>query len=215
MSEPANLLADVEAERAKYGPTMTNHECVALCNAVAWKNRAASWGISGKQTGNYGVRQPDGVKAAVDILHHRDSNIIVDCLISAGSEGVPGPATPGWIVHGEMTDPSRPWVAPIDPTGGGGNGGGGPVDPPPPPSTPMVPYQSYVGDAPWHPLGITLERDYIRGGHPGLNAQSVVWMARVIWDATMGEAPGHVLSIPDSIAKHRREWCAILGIEPD
>jgi hypothetical protein len=104
-----NLLPDLRAERAKYGETMTNHECVALLNAVAWKNRAVGWGLGSKTTGNRG-RRSDGVECSVDGLVSRDLQF-VDALIDAGSLVKPGLATPTWNEKGPSP---RAWVAPLD-----------------------------------------------------------------------------------------------------
>jgi hypothetical protein len=115
-----SLLADVTAERARYGATMTNDECVALLNAVAWKNRGNGWGLGRKTSGNRG-RRSDGVECTVDGLVHRDSTTFVDALRDAG-----GKSEPAWQVAPNPSN--RPWVAPIDP--------GSPsedVAPPPPP----------------------------------------------------------------------------------
>jgi hypothetical protein len=127
-----NLLPDLRAERAKYGPTMTSHECVALLNAVAWKNRAAGWGLGSKTTGNRG-RRSDGVECSVDGLVSRDLQF-VDALIDAGSLVKPGLATPTWNEKGAST---RAWVAPIDvPSVQQPPAGEQPPDVTPPPAAP-------------------------------------------------------------------------------
>jgi hypothetical protein len=112
------LINDVLVERAKYpAALLTADECGAICNAVAWKNRAGGWGVSGKTGGNHAVRH-DGERIAVDILHHAPSNHVIDILVAAGERGgAPGPAEPAWQDHGPNTQASRPWVAPIAPQG--------------------------------------------------------------------------------------------------
>lgn len=77
--------------------------------------------------------------------------------------------------------------------------------PQPPAHTP------YPGDAVWDAVGVTLFADYARGGQSP-NPQMGRWFGRTIWDATEGDAAGHVLTVDESIAKHRAEWCALLGI---
>ena len=114
-----NLLPDVTAERARYGVTMTNDECVALLNAVAWKNRDEGWGLGRKTSGNRG-RRSDGAECTVDGLVHRDTMTFVDALRDAG-----GKSEPAWQVAPNLSN--RPWVAPIDPDGRND------VAPPPPP----------------------------------------------------------------------------------
>jgi hypothetical protein len=115
-----NLLPDVTAERARYGATMTNDECVALLNAVAWKNRDGGWGLGRKTSGNRG-RRSDGVECTVDGLVHRGTMAFVDCLRDAG-----GKSEPAWQVAPNPSN--RPWVAPIDP-----DGRDDVASPPPPP----------------------------------------------------------------------------------
>ncbi len=105
---PDSLLADIQAERAKYGPTPTGDEVGALLNAVAWNNRDDGWGLSRKDSGSF-VNSPAGPIAG-DILHHQPSNIIFDVLI-----GWEETADPAWQCVGFMTDPNRPWVAPVQP----------------------------------------------------------------------------------------------------
>ena len=102
-----NLLPDLTAERARYGATMTNDECVALLNAVAWKNRDGGWGLGRKISGNRG-RRSDGVECTVDGLVHRTTMTFVDALRDAG-----GKSEPSWQVAPNPSN--RPWVAPIDP----------------------------------------------------------------------------------------------------
>ena len=118
-----NLLSDVTAERAKYGATMTNDECVALLNAVAWKNRDGGWGLGRKTSGNRG-RRSDGVECTVDGLVHRATMTFVDALRDAG-----GRSEPAWQVADNPSN--RPWVAPID------SDRRDDVLPPPPPPPPV------------------------------------------------------------------------------
>jgi hypothetical protein len=118
-----SLLPDVIAERAKFGATMTNDECVALLNAVAWKNRDEGWGLGKKTSGNRG-RRSDGVECTVDGLVHRDTMTFVDALKDAG-----GKSEPAWQVASNPSN--RPWVAPIDPDRRDD------VVPPPPPPPPV------------------------------------------------------------------------------
>lgn len=108
-----NLLNAVQDERKKYGATMTDNECAALCNAVAWKYRDVGWGVSGKTAGTRG-KLPNGTEIAVDILHHRPTNTIVDVIVAAGDH-----STPAWNVLGPQNNlGDRPWVAPADPAFG-------------------------------------------------------------------------------------------------
>lgn len=87
---PDSLLAALQAERAKYGPGMTNDECVALLDAVA--ARHAGWGLLSKSSGNNGRRR-DGALCSVDHLVYKPLLRGVDCLSDAGAGG---PSTPTW-----------------------------------------------------------------------------------------------------------------------
>jgi hypothetical protein len=112
------ILDDLHVERAKYGATMNDDECVELCNAVAWKHRGDGWGLSGKKNGTRG-RRYDGVELAHDILHHGPTNTLYDVLVGAGAQSLP--------VFNNAGPPigDRPWVAPIEPKSGSGSGSGG------------------------------------------------------------------------------------------
>lgn len=118
-----SILDDLRAERAKYGATMTDDECVELINAVAWANRADGWGLNSKTGGTRG-RRYDGAEVAHDVLHNQRTNILYDVLVAAG-----GHSTPTWNELGPNGNSSRPWVAPIAPQGEEPE----PVDPDPPP----------------------------------------------------------------------------------
>lgn len=112
----------------------------------------------------------------------------------------------------ESTDPNNPprknfgidepryndedWMA--EPGGENGDSGG----------VKTVPYKAYEGDAYWHDVvGKVLYSDYIRAGRTGLDSMSSVWTARTIHDIKM-----EGLTPEESVAKHRAEWCAGLGI---
>ena len=109
-TQPPNILSDVAAERARYGATLNDTELGKLLNTVAWKNKDAGWGLSGK---NFGIRCPSPAgEIACDILHHKPTNAIVDVLVAAGDGG---PTTPAWQVLGPPPGSNRPWVAPVQP----------------------------------------------------------------------------------------------------
>lgn len=108
------ILTSLQRERAKYGATMTDDQCVELINAVAWAHRADGWGVNAKDFGTHGVRY-DGARLAHDILHHKPTDRIYDVLASAGAASVPV-----WQDKGPNTQPpnqGRSWVAPIAPLG--------------------------------------------------------------------------------------------------
>lgn len=115
--------------RAKYGPTPTTNECGAIVNETAWlhRNDLERWGVSGKTSGNRAVLY-DGTQIAADIIQNGVTKEAYDCLVAAGDGG---PATPAWNLVGVITDPNRPWLAPIVPQGT--------PDPPDPPDPPLPP----------------------------------------------------------------------------
>lgn len=69
------------------------------------------------------------------------------------------------------------------------------------------PPKPYVGDAAFDAIFTTLEADMKRAGQPGLNGQSGRWAGRICHDYYV-----EGLSMDASIAKHRVEWCQLLGI---
>lgn len=108
-----NLQSDVFNERNILGPPHywpTREQLGALLNKVAWKHRNTGVGLSAKPNG-YNVPMPfTNRMIASDILHFRNENVLIDCLISAGEI-----SQPTWeqVVH--HNDLGRPWVEPVDP----------------------------------------------------------------------------------------------------
>lgn len=118
-----SLLADVTAERAKYG-AVTPANVAAILNAVAWRHRSDGWGLLEK---TFGANCPAGrTSIACDILVHRPSGQHFDVLRDAE-----GSASPVWQNKGPI-DLSR-FLAPVDP----GVSSGGPVTPPAPQGPPV------------------------------------------------------------------------------
>lgn len=118
-----SLLADVTAERAKYG-AVTPANVAAILNAVAWRHRSDGWGLLEK---TFGANCPTGrTSIACDILVHRPSGQHFDVLRDAE-----GSASPVWQNKGPI-DVSR-FLAPVDP----GGSSGGPVTPPEPQAPPV------------------------------------------------------------------------------
>lgn len=103
--------------RAKYGPTPTTNECGAIVNETAWihRNDPEKWGVSGKNFGNHATLY-EGTKIAADIIQNGVTLEAYDVLIAAGDGGS---ATPTWNSVGVITDPNRPWTAPVVPPGDG------------------------------------------------------------------------------------------------
>lgn len=80
-------------------------------------------------------------------------------------------------------------------------------EPDPPPST----SKPYPGDHVWDAVGEMLFADYAEAKQAP-NPQMGRWFGRVLWDATEGDETGTVLTVPDSINKHRPKWRGVLGI---
>lgn len=118
-----SLLAEVTAERAKYG-AVTPADVAAILNAVAWRHRSEGWGLLEK---TFGANCPTGhTSIACDILVHRTTGQHFDVLRDAE-----GSASPVWQNKGPI-DLSR-FLAPVDP----GGSSGGPVIPPEPQAPPV------------------------------------------------------------------------------
>lgn len=100
------------------------------------------------------------------------------------------------------------WVKPVPVVGGGA------VPPPHPPTVKPCadprahdakPLPHYPGDHVGSEIGAALFADYAEAGHPPDGGMSI-WIFRTAWDAA------HGLAMADSIAKHRQEWRAALGL---
>lgn len=110
----SSLLGDVQAERAKYGPSMSRAEVASLLNAVAWRHRAEGWGLLRKGSGN---SCPLGdTFISCDILVNARTVTHFDVLIDAENT-----ARPNWGDDGPcVISPSSGcamsnFMAPIDP----------------------------------------------------------------------------------------------------
>lgn len=152
MPEPEfNLKAEVAAERAKYPAMLTEDQPAQILNAVALAENQRigleEWGLSAKPHGNH-VPSPQGVFVAYDILHHRSSMRLFDCL----TDDLKGTVTWGETVyHGDPV--GRPWVAPIRV---------GPAPQPTPPAPSPAP--------PAPPSGLPTLHDWIHVEYPQLVA---------------------------------------------
>jgi hypothetical protein len=89
----------------------------------------------------------------------------------------------------------------------------GPTPTPTPPAN-TVPYHPYDGDDKWLPVTRIMESDYKRANGVGLDSGCGMWIGRTIHDCYMEKNPatGKLFTLDESIAKHRVEWCAILGV---
>ncbi|MBK9497053.1 MAG: hypothetical protein IPO08_21580 [Xanthomonadales bacterium] len=114
--EPSmSVMETLQTLRRGYGASMSDDECVALCNAAAWAHRGdpEQWGLSFKASGTHGVRH-DGTPCCHDVLVRKDTGEEYDVLAGAGPGGA---STPTWGKTGGRARPGREWVAPIQPLG--------------------------------------------------------------------------------------------------
>lgn len=129
-----------------------------------------------------------------------DLHNVVDLVHGAGAPGaqIGGDvherrANNLWVTPKALTDEEEAYLL----EGSGQSGGG---------SLP------YPGDDVWDAVGHTLFADYAEA-HQAPNPLMGRWFGRTIWDATEGDGT-RVLTVPESIAKHRGEWRSALGLPP-
>lgn len=146
-------------------------------------------------------------------------NILCDAADSQGRtpEGLPcvvvdviarGGALPPYTPQNPA--PSPAWSVFTDkPQGSGAHVLPGAAPEPPVPQPPA--HTPYPGDPVWDAVGVTLFADYASAGQSP-NPQMGRWFGRTIWDATEGDETGTVVTVEASIAKHRNEWRAALGL---
>lgn len=108
---------------------------------------------------------------------------------------------PAWQVDAPRYSASD-WADPTE------HGFGGPSIPPQPPPPSMPSYEELGGDEGAKKITRVLESDYKRAGRPGLDGDSGAWLRRTDYDFLSG----NVATVEASVAKHRPEWCAALGI---
>lgn len=109
---PPKICEALKRERNKYGVTPTGPELAQILNDTAWQF-PPDWGLSRKNSGFYvnSPERPGLGNIASDILHRKSDNLIWDVLIAAGEHSEVNCSE----ALGEMTDPNRPWVEPVQP----------------------------------------------------------------------------------------------------
>lgn len=146
-------------------------------------------------------KDPDGPSggrpASDDVAVSLPSRNAWDCIPGAGADGYRFEAD-----HAPFYLPTDQFVfVPAKPDGAGFPE---PTIPPAAKPKPEYPGDAFFRDS----LGKILADDY--AARPQLlDDGAVVWAARAIWDHVV-----HALSLPDSIAKHRKDWRAALGLPP-
>lgn len=121
----ANRKEVVERVRAKY--PADNASLGAMINEVAWQlhGEDPAWGLSAKPAGNSETQPKTGIKIAGDIVQYgptaSDGTAELYDVFAGDAYH-----TPAWGLAGQHDQPSRVWVAPVEPEGA--------TTPPPPPA---------------------------------------------------------------------------------
>lgn len=108
---PDSLLADLQAERAKYPERLEfSTDAADILNAVAWKHRSDGWGLSAKPSGNAVHSIAHSQPVAYDILHHKPTDTLWDVATGEWENFIPQ-----WSQAEHHHNPERPWLAPVQP----------------------------------------------------------------------------------------------------
>lgn len=126
-----------------------------------------------------------------DVATSMPSRAYWDCISGVGQDGYQFMVSG----HPEPLSPSQIVYAPPVPVGS--------APTPAPPPAPVFP--PYPGDAVFDEIGVALFADYALAGQPP-NPGMGRWFGRTVYDYLAG------MSMADSIAKHRKEWRAALGL---
>lgn len=164
-----------------------------------------------------GGHNVDGFAEDAIVLNANPSDLfnVVDLVSGAGAPGaspvwngpLPRRASDVWAPPQALSAPDLNYLKP-----GGVVEPGGPPQPKPTCPDPKAHQPKiYFGDPVFDSVGAALLEDYAAAGHLP-NAGIGRWFGRTIWDATAGDETGRVLTIEDSIKKHRNEWRAALGL---
>jgi len=105
---PDSVFDTLQRERNLLGSRPNAYALGVLLNAVAWEHRAEGFGLS-RKVGGITVPFPGGGTICHDVLQLPDGTAW-DVLLAAGEQATP--------IQGDsftITDPARPWVAPVDP----------------------------------------------------------------------------------------------------
>lgn len=164
------------------------------------------WGWLSKPAGGFNV---DGYADGAIVFgnNHADLNNVLKIVTQVGSNN------PNAIQIGSSVQPRRTedvWAMPVPLPAALRSyllNGGEPI-PIQPPSPSMPSYEALGGDEGAKKITRVLEADYRRAGRPGLDGDCGGWLRRTDYDVLSGLCK----TVDDSIAKHRPEWCAALGI---
>jgi hypothetical protein len=108
-----NLYTQVVHLRNALGPPThwpSKEELGWLLNTFAYNNRHLGVGLSAKPGGTHILQPHTGIRIAEDIIHFKEQNVLIDCLVAAGER-----AEPSWFIVDHHNDPNRPWIPPVKP----------------------------------------------------------------------------------------------------
>lgn len=198
-----NYLEDVKAAAVKYADAFKHchvegdprrHEFIKLL-AKDLNAKDAQIGLNGKR-GNPNDLSMDALNYIGEGAGSTPNGVacsVIDCVSGAGGAN----PQPVWNVFTTPVEASGAWV---DPDG---------VSVAPPAPVPVMPsYEELGGDEGAKKITRMIEADYKRAGRPGLDGDCGGWLRRTDYDVLSGK----VKTVEESIAKHRPEWCAALGI---
>jgi hypothetical protein len=174
------------------GQSVFIDDAVAVLHA-----KDARWGHLRKSPGQTNIHLH--AEDAALYLNTAGLSVAVDFINGAGGSN----PSIGWNVDAPRYSPSDWW----DPTTHTST----PIPVPLPPVCPVCPpsiaIPAYAGDEAFDAVAIMLFSDYIEGGQPP-NIGMGRWYGRTIYDWIAGNTK----TLNESIAKHRAEWRAALGL---
>jgi hypothetical protein len=158
--------------------------------AVALHAVDANWGHLRKPANRTHAIGPDGQRHAIDVVLYRSTGAICDILRGAGDPD----AGLAWGPGPDREYNESDWYAP----------GGTPAVVIT--QIQMPPIRPYWGDEKSTAVARPLFKDYQRAGQAPNDGMGV-WIGRTMHDVMIGGE-----DFDSALARHRREWCAILGI---
>jgi hypothetical protein len=179
-----------------------NYFLERVCGIVHWGHPTynstpdAQWHCKDAD-GPHGGRPPSD-----DVVVSMPSRTMYDCIPGCGADGYRFAPS-----NGEFLEAAQYVFVPAKPKQVDGpnvpHAPGGQT----PANTPAATIPPYPGDAPFNALARVLFADYARKGEAP-NEGVGQWFGRTVYDFAVGNEK----TLDASIAKHRAEWCGILGI---
>lgn len=108
---PSEVCANLHGQRAKYGAVPTGPEIAQILNDAVYG--VPDFGLSRKDAGNHvnSPERPGLGNIASDIVQRQSNSAMWDVLVGAGEQS----SVNCGVSIGFQTDPTRPWVAPVQP----------------------------------------------------------------------------------------------------